>query len=303
MTIKVQYVSTSEMEDFLRCQWRWYAKWRLNRVPRAWSTALILGTAVHDIFERHFALGTSLDVAHLEEQKRLLDIAHTEPDPDKAVAYARANQELIKYRDQIVDFRDKYPIDETLEVEEAFELSLLTDFRSPQPVEWVLRGRPDRPVRIGDVVYHMQHKTVAISKPVHVYTQYLSRSMHEGLYGYHLSKKYSERGLRYGGSIVNLIRKGTATAKHPLETLGFQTMIRVDEVDRQRAYMRATAIASEMADSQRFAAHAGINALVDNPLEDDGFYGNTLDGYLPALTGKAKLDDDHYFMDREETYV
>lgn len=295
-----RYVSVSEMEDFLKCQWRWYARWRLNRVPRKWSDALILGTAVHDIFERHFALGTSLDVCHLEVQRQLMEAANSAPDPDQRVALNRAYRDLIAFRPQIVGWRDEFRIEEQLEVEEAFEVRVLPA-RDPNEVEWWFRGRPDRPVVIGGKVIHMQHKTAAIGKNPQTFATYLSRSMHETLYGGRLRDKYRPRP--YGGFVLNLIRKGVAKTDADIPRLARQLMVPISDYDIDRAQSRANAIFIEMRKAQALADEHGIWSLVDNPLQDAGVYGNSLDGYLPVLTHKASLDDDTLFMPREETYA
>lgn len=102
--------------------------------------------------------------------------------------------------------------------------------------------------------------------------------------------------------MLNVIRKAIASEKVKLESLSFQTIIPVDAVARQRALMRAKAIVSDMRREEEIATEYGIGALIDNPGEDGGPYGNSLDGYLPVLQGRARLDDDTLFMDREETY-
>jgi len=288
--MKRTYVTVSEMQDFLKCQWRWYAKYRLNRVPRKWSPALILGTAVHDIFERHFN-GDLLPDAFAEVSYQLAkSLRHL--DPAEGAAARQAHAELQKYRPQIVGFTDRMRIDETLEVEKAFELPLMARR------DWVLQGRPDRVVRVGDVVYHYQHKTLAANRSLDTFSQLVQRSMHEGLYGYYLAQKYNG-SLTYGGTILNVVMK--KVVEDPTKG-GFQTIIQVDAIDRDRAYVRARGIVAEMERAERFAEHGGINALLDNPLEDGGPFGNSLDGYLPALTGRRTLDDPMYFMDREERY-
>jgi len=282
------YVTVSEMQDFLKCQWRWYAKYRLNRVPRRWSDALILGTAVHDIFEGHFK-GEPLERAF-----DLVDLTMIPPpgmDPDHVAAAVKARKQLHAYRPQIVGFVDQFRVDETLEVEEAFEL--------PLDPGWVLQGRPDRVVRVGDVVYHQQHKTLAPNKALETYSKVIARSMHEGLYGYYLSRKYNGL-LQYGGTALNVILKKVVDDQRKGS---FQTIIKVDAVERERARLRAILIVREMARAESIVARFGHHALIDNPLEDAGAFGNSLDGYYHVLTGQRKLSDDAYFMDREERYV
>lgn len=182
-----RYVTVSEMQDFLRCRWRWYARWVLNRVPRRWSEALILGTAVHDVFERYFSERMNLEQAWADVESMLV-VDRQYSDPSRAVAATKAIKEFHAYRPQIVAFQEKFPA-RTLEVEEAFEM--------PLDRGWVLRGRPDRPVEYKGRVYHQQHKTLAKNKNVATFSALIARSMHEGLYGGHLAEKYDE--FRTGG--------------------------------------------------------------------------------------------------------
>lgn len=289
MTNTPRYVTVSEMQDYLKDEWRWYAKWRLNRVPRKWSEALILGTAVHDIYEMHFGMGPSRGLTMAEAYSRVYSgISTVGLDPGHAFATAAAKKQLAVLRDAVVNFRDTYPVEETLAVEEAFEEELLPGV--------LFRGRPDRETRlVSSRIVHMQHKTLAGNKSVETYTRSLARSFHETMYGWHLSKKY---GPDYAGSVINVIRKGTKKAPLP----GFQVFLPLDARDYERAWVRAKIIARRMLRSQEVGDTAGIWALVDDPQNDAGVYGNSLDGYLPVLQGKASLDDDTLFMPREETY-
>ena len=294
--MKRTYVAVSEMQDFLRCQWRWYAKYRLNRVPRRWSDALILGTAVHNVFEKHFK-GDTLEGAWQDEVMVLDGARLMAKDPSEAVAIVKAKNSLILYKPQIVGFVDQFRIDESLEVEEAFEIPLGTF--NYDGSAFVLQGRPDQAIRVGDVVYHRQHKTIAPNKGLETYAKVIARSMHEGLYGNYLSQKYNG-SLTYGGTALNVIIK--KVVDDPRKG-SFQTIIKVDGLERFRAFLRAQAITREMARAAEIAERCGHLGLIDNPLEDAGAFGNSLDGYYHVLTGQRKLSDDAYFMDREERYV
>lgn len=285
-----RYVTVTEIQDYLSCEWRWYAKWVLNRVPRRYSSALILGSAVHNIFKAHFK-GYPLDSAFVTEHVNMNVFLRGATDPAWAAAQAGAMKDLLRFRPQIVGFRDKFKIDETLEVEEEFQIPL-----GP----WIFRGRPDRVVRMGQKCRHMQHKTVALNKSVETYLYVLQRSLHETMYGDTLAKKYG--GLEYAGSIINLIRKGVAKPGITTEGLGFQALISIDPIDRMRSMMRARLIVERMVQAEETGKQHGIDALIDNPLEDAGVFGNSLDGYLPVLQGKTTLDDETLFTNREETY-
>lgn len=291
----IRHVSVSEIEDFLQDQWRWYARWKLNRVPRRFSVPLILGTMVHEIFALHFA-----ELWSMEEAFAFTVGAWSRkgfPDPDEALAVARALKELEDYRLQIVSFKDAYPVDRTLSVEEAFEFPI-TNIRG---VDWVLRGRPDRPIVVGGRVYHMQHKTVAKGKPLTTYAQFLSRSLHETLYGAYLRSAHAP--LPYAGTIVNCVVKKKVKTPEEIHECMRQIVIPIKPFDLDRAYCRLIVTCEEMARAEGIAANAGIWALQDNPKLDDGPFHNSIDGYFDALTGKVSLNDPVAFMGRRETYA
>lgn len=288
----IRHVTVSEMQDYLKDEWRWYAKWVLDRVPRRWSDALILGTMIHDVLESYFSggepiLSNAFDGAVVSEKAKRF------PDPDHAAAHARALKQLVPLREQILGFVDLYPVKETLEVEQPFELPLWPS-SPPGGRAWVFRGRRDRVVRIfsGDRIAHMQHKSLAGNKPVDTFVRSLARSMHETMYGYDLRQRYGDE---YAGSIINVIRKKPGAK-------GFQAFLPLSPEDLERAWMRARTIVSRMSYSEAVGREHGIWALVDNPQNDAGVFGNSLDGYLPVLEGKATLDDDNLYMPREETY-
>lgn len=299
---EIRYVTVSEMQDFLADAWRWYAKWRLNRVPRRWSEALEFGTLVHDVFEFYFShadvpVTTEAAWEHVYDSAR----ATPYPDPDQAAVMATALKKLIAFRPQIVAYKDAYPVEAVLGVEEAFTLPLWYDEKTGGPRPWVLRGRPDRVVLSNGKVLHQQHKTVAGNRDISLYLAVLQRSMHEGLYGTYLARKYPE--YPYGGSWINLIRKAVATDSRPVKGLGFQAIVKVDEADRKRAWDRARWIVREMWRAEQVALEQGHDALPDNPGLDDGYFHNSLDGYFDVLRGKASLDDPNLFMSREDTYA
>lgn len=292
-----RYVTVSEIQDFLRCRWRWYAKWVLNRVPRKYSSALILGTAVHDVLEAHFN-GDLLPDAFAEVSYNLSTRARSLTDPSEIVATTVAHKDLQKYRPQIVGWRDRFNVEETLEVEEVFEefVSEKTDILHRKE-RWVLRGIPDRVVAVSGKVYHMQHKTAAINQPVDVLMKFFSRSLHETLYGAHLRDKYADR--EYAGSIINIIRKGVLKPGGNVDALNFQGAVALTDFDFTRARANLRAIVREM---QRAEALGDVWAQIDNAQEDAGPNKNYLDGYRDVLAGKASLDDDTLFMNRESRY-
>lgn len=277
-----RYVTVSEVEDFLRCEWRWYAKWVLNRVPRKYSDALILGKAVHKILEAYF-LGATLEGQWSYEVARIRAQIRT-ADPAEAIALAKAAKQLEALKGKLLAFQPQH-VGNTLEVEKPFVVELGGG--------WRFRGRPDRVVEYKRRVWHMQHKTLRKGVPIPVFVAKMARSMHETLYGAQLRRRFPDWD--YGGTIANVI------VKHP-DAADAQLLIPVTDWDMARSESRFRSLVERMKVAEKMGRSLGINALIDNPTLDSGQFGNSLDGYYPVLSGKASLEDDALFMAREETY-
>jgi hypothetical protein len=101
----------------------------------------------------------------------------------------------------LTHWQDLFSIDETLEVETPFE------FVHPDDSSIVVRGRPDRVVVSMGRIFHMQHRSLAAGRNIAQYTEPAKLDMHELVYAYHLRTKYAAKGLSYGGTIFNIIRK------------------------------------------------------------------------------------------------
>ncbi|HXJ63695.1 MAG TPA: hypothetical protein VNN79_08060, partial [Actinomycetota bacterium] len=217
----------------------------------------------------------------------------------KEVDLTRALVEPLEF------WEDKYPVEQTLEVEQPF-------------VGWHLTsgarfiGRPDRVVVVYGKVFHQQHKTVGPGIGLGNYLTLAGRNMHELLYGAYLSQKYRSVG-EYGGSIYDIVRKlkyrSTRVTKdqpkgvilHPAGEIFHQSMFALD-VEQQEIALDDLNAASVAMDRTMDAYLQGLH-IPSNRYFDSVNYGKGIDPYTLVMLGDAALDDDALFMDREDTYA
>ena len=57
MTDTIPLIRTSERNDFKRCEFQWYLRWRLGYVPRRLKTSLWFGTGWHRVMDARYPLG------------------------------------------------------------------------------------------------------------------------------------------------------------------------------------------------------------------------------------------------------
>ena len=294
-TTELKVISVSSIEDYQNDRLRWCYKWIENRVPRKVPTALKVGKLIHKAFEAHFK---NPNIPVYEALERLLPAPRTflEPREQEEVDQARGLIEPLQF------WRDTYPVTETLEVEEPFEYFLTSGAK--------LRGRPDRVVVVYDKVFHMQHKTAGASARIETFVLLATQKMHELLYGRYLAKKY--KGLRYGGSIYNIIRKLKYRSKtvtkaepkgkilHTPSEMLFQQVIPIDPQSQEQAYEEANDLSVLM--DRTMEMYLSDKLVPRNRQLDGGKYGNSIDPYTLVAIGEISLSDDTFFMDREETY-
>jgi len=289
---KLEYISVSSINDFQADRLRWCYKWIENRVPRRTPQALTVGKVVHRAFEAAFLEQANVGSA----LSRLL--------PDAPPLGEESEwQELRGYVEPLSHWRDQFPVEDTLEVEEPFELS--TTAGVP------FRGRPDRVARIFGKAFHVQNKTCGASIKLGTYITLARRNMHELLYGWYLREKYARQGIEYGGTIYNIIRKlkyrGVPTKKEPEgkilhkpEEIFLQTVIGMDDAQIESARDDLSTLSVEM--DRTADAYLSGRLIPSTRREDGGAYGSSVDPYTLVFLNEIGLEDDAYFQDREETY-
>lgn len=277
-------------------------RWIDNRVPRAVPQALVVGKVLHQAFENafkdaHYArLGNSVG-------DHLALILATFQESVLTEREQKVYDELAGMVEPLTFWKDNFPVERVLEVEEPFEF---------QVQGLTFQGRPDRVAVVFGKAFHIQNKSIAATRDLSIYITLAGRSLHELLYGHHLAKKYAAQGLEYGGTIYNIVKKlkyrsKTVSKAEPLgkiintpESMFLQTVIGLDKEQEKLALRELKWYADEM---QRVADHYLYGGLVgSNRNLDSGHYGHGIDLYTRVMLGEISLSDDAYFMDREMTY-
>ncbi len=299
-------VNVSSVQDFMQCRFRWWAKWVMNRVPVATSPALDAGKILHRAFERSEG-GVELSRALAEECaafRKLIPDAH----PAAQIGAEKAVVVMEDLIEAMPLWRDKFPVDAVLEVEQPFE------WRDPEDADILWVGRPDRVVLSGSRVWHQQRRGLAASMNFGMYIRLAKRHYHEHLYGRYLREKYPKRGkkkLTYGGTVFDLVRKlkfrtnvgkkneATKTA----EEMFFQQSVSYDLNGQfHRAVMMA--LRYHVHEMRRVVLDWEHDRIIPAPNEkmNGGYSGNSEDPYFKLLIGEVSLDDNSVFKAREDTY-
>lgn len=290
-------VTITSVTDFLNDRRRWCYRWVENRVPRSTPSALRVGTAVHTAFERFYSAPETYSSPGYALEHLLptsVEIAQTR-DPEQAKAYAMI-QNLIE---PLYHWRDRYPIQATLETEQPFEFFLTSGAK--------FRGRPDRVVLVNGSVFDFQHKTLAAQANLDNYLVLAQRNLHELVYGWYLARKYRE--YPYGGSIYNVIRKLQYRTKargkenaimHTVGEMLSQHMIGINPALQEQAMEDLNYISIEM--DRTIEAYLTGRPVPSNRSLDSYKYGKEIDLYTYVEMGEIDLADDQYFTDRIDTY-
>lgn len=290
--------SVSDIQDFHSCPLRWCYRHLEGRVPRSIPTAYHTGSLVHKAYQDYFnvsSLGTL--GTYLED----LLPAHDSPDLLMLSEYERkAITECRGLVAPLNEWLDMFPVTETLEVEEAHAWTLDNGV--------TFHMRPDRVVIVNDYLFHMQHKTLAASRNMAVFLDVAARSMHELLYFHGLSEKYPDR--KNGGTIYNVVRKlkykSEAKGKNfgkilhePHEFFCQQTVpISQNHVDRALYDLDWTTVRMlTVAEDYMSGCEPASNHS-----QDEDMFSKRTDPYFEVLMGRASLDDDTLFMDKEDRY-
>jgi hypothetical protein len=270
-------------------------------VPRRIPQALIVGKILHQAFENAFKSTSATSVSN-ELASLLLPFGDSVLTEKEEKAY----DELTGLVEPLKFWKDNFPIERVLEVEEPFEFPLQQGL--------TFQGRPDRVAVVFGKAFHIQNKSISSAKDLGNYITLAGRSLHELLYGYHLRKKYAiTQGLEYGGTIYNIVKKLKYRSKvvskaEPLgkilntpESMFLQTVIGLSKEAENIARRELVWYAYEMEKTAKQYQHG--ETVGSNRNLDSGYFGHGIDLYTQVMMGEISLDDDTYFMDREQTYA
>lgn len=295
-------VNVSSVKSFQRCRLRWYYEYVLNRVPKAGRPALEFGRLLHTVFELHFNGMTMFDAMDKSRAMWIELARQAQTDAEKEVI-EDALIELRELEEPILLWTDRFPVEETLEVEAPFQM------QHPFAPGVTIVGRPDRMARCFGKLFHFQNRSLDGSRNIGLYLELAKDDMHELLYGLAMREKYPD--IPYGGSVFNIVKKlkyrATPTRANPVG----KVLRDIDEIlvqaaipilpDRQyQALVDIACIAEEM---ERTIERAQRGVLPARNRElDGGMYGSSIDPYLPALRTPGELWNDDLYKNRVDPY-
>lgn len=297
-------VNVSSVQDFMQCRFRWVIKWLMNRVPRAEGAALSQGKLLHLIFEDYFKGTMSMGEAINFHCNRWPN----EPTDEAGILVAqKAVQGIRDLEEALVQWQDKYVFDECLEVEAPFEVE------HPFDSAIHIKGRPDYVGVMNGQIWHRQNRGLAAAMNFGVYMELATRHYHEHIYGVALNQKYAaSRGLRYGGTFMNLVRKlkyrtnvGKKNEKvKTLDEMFFQHPMTIDFTSPLHEHVMESLL-QHIYEMRIVEANFRQNGAMPAPNEklNGGFNGFTIDPFFRVLTGKISVEDNTYFKDREDMYA
>lgn len=297
--------SGSSISSYQRDNLRWCFEYVSDRVPVEVPQPLRTGIVLHKAFEDMLNSNGQLTLP----DALLLRLSNLSRDYMTDEKEIKSFDELTRMVEPLAFWKDEFPIERTLAVEEPFTMHL------GQHIE--LQGTPDRVVLVGGKVYHFQHKSIDKSKNLGLFITLAMRSMHELLYGIHLADKYSDVG-DYGGTIYNIIRKlmyrakprtkaekktGIGRIMNKPSAMFLQTVIGIDPGAQKQAVKDAINIAYQQFRTSNVYRESGWEAIPSTRAMDGGVYANSMDPYTRVMIGEISLDDDRYFKNREERYA
>jgi PD-(D/E)XK nuclease superfamily protein len=276
-------INVSHLRTHLECPTKALFNYHLKRGPKKKPVALELGTIWHKMMQQK--IGSSLSIKEIEFQA--LQEA------------ALLGGEVYKGLTAILPaFREWTSKDDWTIIAE--ELAL----RAPIPYHTAnlrheLQGRLDALVMWNGSYWHLQHKTVAASKPISSFALEMERDWHECAYQY-LAVHHGF--VPYAGTILNTVRKLSAGTilEDPKRALALQYIPRSEEQVR-----KAVDDISTLCD-QIEAGHANPTRVVQNRSSCMGRFGNSPCPYIGVCNGQASLYDDALFesvVDRYPTAV
>jgi hypothetical protein len=299
-------VNVSEIQDYMKCRWRWCAKWVVGRVPRDEARPLRFGKLLHQVFEHHFVTQQPMSVAVEMYEKRWQQFANEATDPRDTQVALDAIEDLGKYREPLSHWTDRYPTEGMpLEVEKAFIV------KSPIDPTIFIKGRPDRMQMMWGQLFHWQNRGLAAGTNFPLYAEIAKRNMHEHVYAYAMKEKYPN--IPYGGTVYNLLRKlkyrGVPTKKdpegkilHTIDEMFWQGLVTITPELNTEMMEIVTRYAQEMRFARMLYDQDRVWPLPNETIHG-GIYGNSMDPYFRVLNGEVGLDSETLFKDREDTYV
>lgn len=285
----------SQIRLYLECPQKWGYVYLDNRVGPP-SVALTTGALWHNAMERRLG-GEEPDAAFTAAlSESTAQVKHL-TDPTALYNSGKAAGEFCNLHPAFMLWQPK-PDWEILHIEKEFSAPL--PYASPTR----LRGRVDCLVKWNGFYWHLQHKTLAPSRPLRAFIRYMERDWHECAYQWLLEQHGYQP---YGGTLLNIVRKLSKAklAENPAAALHIEYIVRppylvtkaIEDIDATVQRMQLERVLHAAAMAQK-----GFSVtLLQNRSMCGGIYGNSLCPYIDVCNGRATTADPP-FTDRKDPY-
>jgi len=209
-------ISVSDLKLHTVCPQKFHFQFVLRRGKLSFEKALEIGKLVHTALENKL-LGGDWKIATADAVIEMQTAAKMAGFPVEYVMEA------------IDDFGALMPVLETWAAPVGWEVvKVEQEMRLPIGVHELV-GTPDAIVKWNGKFWHLQHKSLASSVPVHVFADLVSTDWHESVY-----QRMLERAghTPFGGTILNVMRKLSRKAieADPSKAIEFHYLPRTTEV-------------------------------------------------------------------------
>jgi len=250
----------SQLNLYMECPRKWYFKYVLKKGIESSSQALLDGLDWHDLMESNPSS----------------DLSIREGDP----LWMKAGYDSwLAWKEQAK--RDGF---EFLGKEIELEAPL-----GP----YTLFGRLDALVKWNGLLWHLQHKTVAPTKPISTYQRYVAKSWHE--HGYqHLIENASKDGEKfatspYGGCLLVICRKLADKTMKGYSDAGLSNLV-VSYLSLPD-HIRTMRDIEDVVGRMEYLDLRNTTFPPGNPNMCAGFYGNSLCQYIDVCDGHGSIED------------
>jgi len=289
-------LSVSDINSFLVCEWDWWARAVVRRIPRRPAAELYVGTFWHGLLAEATKTGskTAALASAIPRMAEMRDKIAVFGDEEEVQQFVDQAERLLSLFDHYSDF---VADQETLFIETPLEAPL--PYWAGSKADHTLLGTPDRVLRTRDgKVWNVQYKTISDRTPIAVYVASQERSLHELVYSFLIEQKLALGDGQYGGTILNVTRKLSHKAiKERPETAFIQEMIPIRPEEVKNALFDIAVWADRMDDIAN-----GRRQPTQNRLADLNRFGNVLSPYWDARRGLVDLRDDRFFQNAEQRY-
>jgi hypothetical protein len=279
-------IEISQVRTFMECPQKWVNAYLKNRVTPP-AQALRVGSLWHQAMERRLSGLSAAEAWQTIVEEHQAAFWPTTPSLSPVVAFAAG-----KAFGEFSTLKPAFMLWEPNPSWKIHKVEAVISRRLPNGI--MLRGRIDCLVEWNGLFWHLQHKTIAASKPLAVYTRAMQRDWHECAYQWILEPNYPN----YGGTLLNAVRK---LSKKRMDE-DPRSALHLEYIPRDRSLVdRCITDLLKITPAMHRLTLLKEPMPVQNRSVCGGVYGNSLCPYIDSCDGVATLSD-LPLVDRTDPY-